>query len=369
MNIILKKRHIFGFTLLGVFIAAIIIGGLILLAVYSQAVTLTFSVNETGMLLNGSLYQGETFLGEVKDGKITLVWQDFYPGEIRFNLNYSGKEGSFFDNLTAESLEKGEQSFYLEQDSLVDLTKDLSDYNFDQEGVLIFNKINEQRAFNGASQLKQDIELEKIAKTLASKVSNKKLEPFEITASLVNQELTKKGLLFVRTNAFWTDYTVSSKMDISNQFIESILSDKYWTQELFFEDFDDIAVVSSCNEEKRCITLVVLSSNQLSFKANLRDNYMQNYDLYYYLSYYGATLPSEAKVNIYINSSDNADFYLVKDKVAFDRLLNGDLGSPIFKLSNKRSLDQDFTISEGNNLVISANYNNVDYTLIVSRKS
>lgn len=358
----LKKRHLVGLVLIGVAIALLLFVGFITWAVYSEKVTLTFSINETGEGLEGVLYQGGFELGDVKNGKIDLVWQDFYPGEI--SLFIEGIETPFLFDLSIDSINYGSQEYYVYQYEIDDVSKGIEDYNLESENEEIIQKINEQRSLLGFKDLKSDSRLNDIAKLLAKRVVLEGLDRESIDYEMVSQEMVNKKIFFIDSTNYWYDYTISSNMDVSEEYFEEMNLVKFWMERFSSEHMTNIGVATECNSEKRCFTLVIASQNKVFYENTLKNDYLSQHDIFYTLQFANVNINYESDVKILFNSNKNAIVYLLNSSEDYEKLLERRSYNKIFEMTSN-NLSKDIKIKPNNTLVLHANSGDIKYTLEV----
>lgn len=363
MDKALKKRHVFGFVAIGILVTLIILASIVLLAVYSQKVTLTFYVNESGEMLEGTLYQGNIELGKVKEGKIDLVWQDFYPGEISFFIE--GIETPFLFDLAIDSINYGSQEYYLQQYQIDDVSKGIEDYNLDRENELIVQKINEKRSANGAITLKVDSRLEEIADDFVKEYILGELDPVNIEIETLSLKLAQKKAFFVRIGDFWTYYDINSTMILSDYFVEAITEESSWFKELIESPYTNIGVVTRCDENKHCFTLALFSQNVLFFGDSLKYNYIQRHEPYYFIESNGHAIDYESNVSVSFSSTESMRVFLVPFPEDFEKIRTRDNVNEIFKTVSSK-FQRNVTIKPNNIFVLDANSKATTYTLNIS---
>jgi hypothetical protein len=358
----LTKKHIFGFVALGIIITILVLGGIIWGVVYSERLSLTFTVNGTGEKLDGVLYQNDIKLGNINNGKINLVWQEFYPGELRFDLN-GNTDSSFYFELAQEDISAGRQDFHIEEYQINDLSLSVSDYNLDEESSNIIEGINDKRAEDNLPLLKEDIRLEKIARELASEVIQDKIDGNDIDGTIISDKMKENNILFYGSENYWHDYTVDSSMSLSEEFIEDILEEKYWSERFLSEYITNIAIVTECGDNKRCFTLAILSQNGVFYDTvELKKDYFMSHDAYYAIELNGVNLDYGADVTYYFNSTKSASVYLLNSSEDYDKLLDRKNVKKIFSMKSAQ-FNKTIFINPGNTLVVEADSRAIIYDI------
>lgn len=363
----LKKRHFFGFVILGMFFMLLLVVASIFFFAYSQKVVLNFHVNETGETLDGVLYQRGVELGRVVNGDVELIWEDYYPGEIEFQIEKGGSYYSFFFDLDQVDIENGGSSFYVFQYQIDDLDLDASSYNFKEIDSLIISSINEERNSNAVDSLIVDSRLEDIVSDVISEILFEDIYDNDYIDNFIIDEMLDKKIFFYGFDSYYYGYQLNSTMNISKEFLDSIYYEDFWYDKFISPYVENVAVVTECNSSNYCLTFILVSQNSLYFALDeeLRSDYLQAYDIYYLLESFGLEMDYPVNVTIILNSTKTIELSLVDSMEDYERILNRNGVKEIFQIRDN-NIRKDVEIVPNNTIVVSADYGTTEYSLWIA---
>ncbi len=361
----MKKIALAGIIAGGIVLGIVLFIGLCFWIVSLDKATLIFYVNETNAPLDGTLYLDNNLLGEVKDGKISLVFSEIYPGELLLSGKWQGNNFTFYWDLSKSMLDSDSLNFYVFQEKLEPLAFSKDSFNINSEEQSLFEKINKKRQSSNLNTLVRDSILDSVADSLAKDLVLGKITAEELySANFLNRKLIEKNVFFAGAYPLGDDYYPGSMKDVSSEILEYFAGEESLRKALLFKDYSALGIGSYCFENKtfECVTLLILTQNNLLFNESLRKGYLKLNDLYYYLP---SAMTLEKTVTITFTSSPKiATVYLVKSPEDYEKIRSRGSVNEVFK-EKSSNFTRTALIKPGYSIVIAADDDNIDYQLNV----
>ncbi|MBI2143876.1 hypothetical protein HYU17_01840 [Candidatus Woesearchaeota archaeon] len=319
-------------------------------------VTLAFSINETGEVVDGKVFLNGQALGNTSNGTVTIAKKALVPGTLIFLGNDKTSGSSFEFRFEFLSYDVGFDMINLEIPLKEYKTAVFDASSLDAEKIeqKIFGLANEERKKAGIKALRWNERIAEVARSYAEALPIEGFHHTDSAGNDVKKRLSSRGVIFVvaNENLFFSS-SITEETDLSRAAVDGWLGSPGHRATLLDRDglYSDAGVGMHC-ERKECYVVMNFAATRQEQKLSLNKGWVT----FQYLHNPAYNFAQDAiTVDFELSSTSPVNVYVVQDYSAYKDFVENSRNEPSGYLSRFEGtvfINERFNAGRGSGVII-----------------